>query len=71
MNRINYEYCDSFSYGRTFYIYVYVPSFIEEIKMKIPLVSQTDTVRNVIQRICRKKGIETTRDLVLVLSSPK
>ena len=35
------------------------------------MISSTDTVRNVIDRIAQKRGYETTRDLALVLSSSK
>ena len=71
MDRINHEYIYRFRFGRSFSFYVYVPSFVEEIKIKISMASRSDTARNIIQEICRRKGIMTSRDLVLVLSSPK
>ena len=51
--------------------HVYVPSFIEQVKIKISNATINDTARDIINEVCRRKGLETTRDLVLVISSSK
>ena len=39
--------------------------------MKINTATSNDTVRDIINEICSRKGFLTSRDLVLVLSSGK
>lgn len=49
MNRINHEFIPRFKFGKVFTFYVYVPSFVEEMKIKITMATGSDTVRNIIQ----------------------
>lgn len=71
MNRINYSLTYRQRYGKKISFFIYVPSFIEEVKMKISNATSHDTVRDIINEICKRKGLETTRDLVLVLRTSK